>query len=623
MISNYVNKRLEAIAKVSRDGRRVKDLYSLLLKKELWFEAYAHIASNKGAVTKGPDDVTQDGFSEGRVENLILLLREGNYHSKPTRRTYIPKANGKVRPLGIPAGDEKLVQEVTRHLLECVYEPVFSDDSHGFRPKRSCHTALKHILTCTNSTWFIEFDVKGFFDNIDHEIMLGILKKKIDDKRFIGLIKTMLRAGYLENWKFNRTFSGTPQGGVVSPILANIYLHELDMFIRDMQLEINVKKKRGLNPEAVRLGKAVYYQRKKLKELKEEGDWSGAEKARRRVLLSSLSAQQRQIPYTDPRDPTYRRLWYCRYADDFVLPFIGPRSEALGIKDRLEQFIGKELRLEASPEKTRISKASDGIEFLGYSIRVTRSGLTKRVVVGGTPTTQRTLGGTIQLRVPAYKANEFCRKKGYGILKGAEIRPRPYLVNQSEVETILLYNAEIRGLANYYKLAKDVKYRLGGLSYVATYSCLATLALKHKTGITEMAKRTRVGKEFIWKYMDSKGRKKSLKFWQIKHLVRDSKWDETVDVTVNPYLYSGGTELTARLAADKCEYCGREDGYFEVHHIRKLKDLKDKKHLAPWERAMIQRIRKTMVLCVPCHDQLHAGKLPDMRLSRNDIAKSK
>ncbi len=218
MLTDTAMRRMEALGTISKDGKRINGLYRLLETPLVWYEAYARIYSNKGAITPGIDQTTLDGFSKERVETLIQRLKSDTYRPKPTRRVYIPKANGKTRPLGIPGGDDKLVQEVVRHILERIYEPVFDTHSHGFRRERSCHTALDEIeRTWAGVKWIIDVDIKGFFDNMDHTVMVEVLRKKIADERFIALIKAMLQAGYLEEWTYNATYSGTPQGGIVTP----------------------------------------------------------------------------------------------------------------------------------------------------------------------------------------------------------------------------------------------------------------------------------------------------------------------------------------------------------------------------------------------------------------------
>ena len=209
-------------------------VYRHLFDPEFFLRAYGKIYRNFGAMTKGSTTETVDGMNLQKIHAIIDLLKQERYRWTPVRRTEIPKANGKTRPLGIPTWSDKLVQEVLRSLLEPYYEPRFSKHSHGFRPKRSCHSALREIRDKWKGTvWFIEGDIKGCFDNIGHETLLKIIRRDIHDDRLIGLIEGLLRAGYMEDWRYYDSTSGTPQGGIISPLLSNIYLNELDRFVED------------------------------------------------------------------------------------------------------------------------------------------------------------------------------------------------------------------------------------------------------------------------------------------------------------------------------------------------------------------------------------------------------
>jgi group II intron reverse transcriptase/maturase len=217
-------------------------LYRYLLREDIYYAAYQKLYANKGAATKGTDNDTADGFGERYVKTLISQLKDGSYRAKPVRREYIPKSDGSMRPLGIPSFRDKLLQEVIRQILEAIYEPVFSDNSHGFRPKRSCHTCLKQLkMKFAGVSWFIEGDIKGCFNSIDHEVLIEILQRKIKDSKLINIIRQFLKVGYFEDWKYNPTHSGTPQGGILSPILANIYLNELDNKVADLKPELPLK----------------------------------------------------------------------------------------------------------------------------------------------------------------------------------------------------------------------------------------------------------------------------------------------------------------------------------------------------------------------------------------------
>jgi len=339
-----LNKKLRGISDCSVKGNKVQDLFKVLTNSlELWDIAHQNIASNKGATTKGVDEVTVDGHSDERSLELMSQLRNGTYRPKPTRRVYIPKSNGKMRPLGSPTYTDKLVQEACRILLEAVYEPTFSKFSYGFRPKRSCHDALYMInRVWTGTKWFIEFDIKGYFDNIDHRKMMDTLSEKIDDDRFLALIRKMLRSGFLEDWKYNKTYSGTPQGGVISPILANIYLDKLDRYLDEECTKFHRGNKgRRQTDEYNRKANAVRYRRRRLDEVNPP-----AGSPEREEMLQKLKVAQLEMmnePATVHDDPDFKRLRYCRYADDFVLGLTGSKEEAEQVMVKVKDFLRSEL----------------------------------------------------------------------------------------------------------------------------------------------------------------------------------------------------------------------------------------------------------------------------------------
>ncbi len=611
VLFDRLSSKLGGLEKASKQEYKVRDLTRIMYLDEIWQEAYARIYSNKGAMTKGIDDNTLDGMSFQRIDGIIQSLKGETYQPTPVRRVYIPKRSGKLRPLGIPSGSDKLVQEVVRIILERIYEPIFKDTFHGFRTGRSCHTALKQIQrTWTGVEWFIEFDIKGFFDNMNHEIMIQLLGKKIDDERFINLIKAFLTAGYLEDWTHHVTYSGTPQGGIVSPILSNIYLHELDKFVEDVTNQFTIGKKRPTNPEYKKLDNLTYNLRK---EIKQKGKLPELEKR-----LKEASQRQKKIPSGQTSSENFKRLKYCRYADDFIIGISGTKDDAEAIKSQVVNFLDKELKLQVAENKTRKASGQKGIQFLSYGISTQRSdNKMVKTQVKGTYTTKRTINKSIKLNVPEEKVKSFNDKYGYGNWQSNKPEHRAELLQGSDIEIIETYNAELRGLANYYSLAGDMKKKLGKLQYLSQYSLLKTLSGKHKCSIVQTTNRLSRGNELVHRYKKGKIIKE-VKVFQLKHMEKMPKYGED-EIPNTIFLTASKSELIRRMNAKECEYCGNIDRPTEVHHVRKLKDLKSKSHLEYWEKVMIARNRKTIILCTECHKLLGAGKLPSERYKPKNI----
>jgi group II intron reverse transcriptase/maturase len=284
-------------------GLPLEDVYRQLFNPALYLQAYGKISANAGALTPGSTDETADGMSLAKIEAIIAALRQERYRWTPVRRTYIEKKGStKKRPLGIPTWSDKLLQEVLRLILEAYYEPQFSDHSHGFRPRRGCHTALREIYhTWRGTVWFIEGDVTACFDSLDHQILLSTLRERIHDNRFLRLVENLLKAGYLENWRYHKTLSGSPQGGIVSPVLSNIYLDRLDQYVEQTLLPAYTQ---GLRRKTNAVHAAVT---QRLSRARSHGD---------QAQVKQLQQLQRALPSVDTHDPDYRRLRYVRYADD-------------------------------------------------------------------------------------------------------------------------------------------------------------------------------------------------------------------------------------------------------------------------------------------------------------------
>lgn len=594
---------LNSLNEHSKDSSyKFERLYRILFNEELFYVAYQKIASNGGSTTKGSDGRSIDEMSLARIETLIASLKDESYQPHPSRRVHIPKKNGKTRPLGIPAFEDKLVQEVVRMILEAIYEGHFETTSHGFRPKRSCHTALLHIQkTFSGAKWFIEGDIKGFFDNIDHDVLVGILRERISDDRFIRLIRKFLKAGYVEDWTFHNTYSGMPQGGIVSPILANIYLDKLDKYVKEYIRHFDMGTKRRPGKESNDLANERKRTVRKLKKVKD-----GTEKAALVARLKAIEQERAAFPSGDEMDGSYRRLKYIRYADDSILGVIGSKEDALRIKEDIKSFLSESLALELSEEKTLITHTGKSAKFLGYEITVTRNNHQRRDVQGRL---RRTYGKRVRLNVSMatlrdklleYGAMEIKLRNGKEIWKP---KCRSGLIFNDDLEILDRYNRETVGFCNYYLIANNCVV-LHNFRYIMEYSMYKTFAGKYRSTVRKINKKYRLNKLFTVKY-EQQGVIKSRTFYKTSFKRRTTAFNGSCDIEPYSIADVSRTNLTDRLKAEKCELCGAT-GKLIMHHVRNLKDLKGKES---WKRLMSARKRKTIALCPSCHRLRHLGKV--------------
>jgi group II intron reverse transcriptase/maturase len=586
---------LEIIRDRGYRGLPLERIYRLLYNPELYLMAYAKIAGNSGVLTPGVNKETVDGMNLGKIQGIIEALKYERYRFKPARRIYIEKENSKkLRPLGIPTWSDKLVQEVIRLILEAYYEPQFNPTAHGFRPNRGCHTALLEISNVwVGTVWFIEGDIKGCFDNLNHEVLINILSMKIKDNKFLRLISGLLKAGYMEQWKYNNTYSGTPQGAVLSPLFANIYLDKLDKFVETKLIPENTRGKQRARNQEYEIANARAYYAKKRGEVEKSKKWKQI---------------ARNLPSKDTKDPNYRRLRYVRYADDFILGFAGSKAEALEIKSKLQEFLREELRLEMSKEKTLVTHGRTGrANFLGHEISVAQNDT--KIDQGG----KRGVNGQIRLHVPVEKVNKFLLP----YLLNGKPRRRPELLKESDYAIVGHFQTVYRGFAEYYKYAGDRSLRFKRVKRVMERSLVMTLANKHDSRVSK------IYRKYGTKILTPKGQYKGLQVvvervgkkplvatWGGISLARvNPREEQRILVDKIHYHNNTGNELLKRLLADECELCGSQENV-EVHHIRALKDLKKEGRKEPpdWVKRMSANNRKTLVVCHKCHQSIHHGK---------------
>lgn len=583
-------------------------LYRNLYNPDFFLLAYNNLSKNDGALTMGVDQRSIDGFSMEEVEQLIEVLKNKSYQPYPSKRVYIPKKNGKKRPLGIPSFCDKLVQEVIRMILEVIYEPNFSNSSHAYRKNKSCHSALLEIKrTFTGSKWFIEGDIRGFFDNIEHHTLMGILRRKISDENFIELIWKFLRAGYLDEWKFHNTYSGAPQGGIISPILSNIYLNELDVYMESFKNSFNQGKRRKKNPEYENVRSKMRRLEKKIDNTDEQEDSDSIENWKQEVKV--LKKKLTQMPYSDQMDNEYRRLTYVRYADDFLIGIISSKEDAQYVKEEIAKFLKDKLKLELSMEKTLITNASNKqAQFLGYEIKIFKSQAIRTDKLGRKI---RLLNGKVQLKMP-HKAwvNKLQKYQAIQMSANGTWKPKPrnYFQRNEDLEIVSQYNSEIRGLYNYYRLAENVSNHMHRFAYFMFYSMLKTFATKYRKRTKHIRKKYMKNGRFTVEYETKRGIK------QIHFIERNfpringiSK--EQTDVEKNTRYTMSTTRLSDRIKAETCESCGRSNTTIHMHHVKRLKNLREKSNKSYLEQQMIARNRKTIALCKECHLKRHKGEI--------------
>lgn len=583
---------------------RFQRLYRNLYNPDFYLLAYKNIDANGGSMTPGVNGITIDGMSSQRIAKLIESLKDRSYQPNPARRTYIAKKNNpaKKRPLGIPSGDDKLVQEVIRMLLESIYEPNFSDASHGFRPQKSCHTALTKIQkTFTGAKWFVEGDIKACFDSFDHHVLIDILRKRIDDEAFISLMWKFLKAGYMEQWQYHMTYSGTPQGSGMSPILANIYLNELDRYMGEYKARF-YKPTRTANPAHRNMASKIFYY--KAKNDKVWDDLSVEEKKECARTLRQMRSEQRKLPTHPVQETSYKAIQYVRYADDFIVGVIGSHEDAKKLKQDLTVFLKEKLGLTLSTEKTKITNTAENARFLGYDISVSRSQDIKRLKNGKR---QRVYSGVVQLRMPLEKWTAKLLEYGAIRIKKDEsgkerwkTMPRGKLINRTDIEILSRYNSEIRGLYNYYAIAGNVS-TLNHFSSRMKYSMLKTFGSKYRCKVRKIKERYVKNGEFTVAYKTKSGMKESVYYHDGFRKKTEPALGQ-VDMLDIYKKYDKPNSLAIRLHTNKCELCGMDCDGLEMHQVRRLKDLNGEQE---WERIMLQRRRKTLAVCPSCHIEIH------------------
>lgn len=575
-----------------------RDIYRLLYMPELYVAAYERIKSNPGNMTHGLDRSTLDGLNLEWVNQTVDLMRTEKFNFTAGRRVLIPKASGGERPLTVGSPRDKVVQEVMRTILECIYDsphgPSFLDCSHGFRRGRGTHTALKAIRSWQNVNWFVDADIKGCFDNVDHHVLIEVLRKRIEDERFINLTWKAIRAGYVWLKESRPSLSGTPQGSIISPILANIYLHEFDLFMEELRGRYERGGSRRRNPVYRRLQQRIERARDK--------DASVTE-------LREMYAELRRTPSADPEDPNFIRINYIRYADDWLVGVVGPKSLAEQIRQEAGEFLSSRLKLTLSPEKTHIRHASsDPTLFLGTSLMTLRGqGKVAHIQRGDQKFRKRVSGWFLSMGAPTDRIVKRLSQAGF-CTKGGSPTHKKGWINHSDVQIIEMYNSVLLGTLNYYSFV-DNRARLGWVQTILQHSAAMTLASKHrlktrravfrKFGPTLRVQEQRADGEVVTRSLALQ----TLTRNPMRFLSGDGPKGDLTTPLLNRY--------TRSHLGSPCCVCGETTGV-EMHHLRHIR--KSNQKLTGFNKLMGQLNRKQIPVCRNCHENIHGGRYDGISL---------
>jgi len=593
-MDTYGLKRLSKLRELNANPSWINsDLYRLLFCPDIYIVAYERIKSSPGNMTKAADGSTIDGFSMKTVENIIGQMRDQSFQFTRARRIHIPKANGGLRPLSVPSARDKIVQEVIRLILECIYDgttPTFLDCSHGFRSGRGTHSCLKEIRKWHAVDWFIEGDIKSCFDLINHGKLIEIISRRVSDGRFIDLLWKALKAGYLEGYIPKNSVSGTPQGSIVSPILANIFLHELDVFVTGLVAKYSKGEGKRINPAYT----AIVKMRAKIKKGKVELPL----KERRQ-----LEVTMRRTPSLMHNDPGYIRVKYVRYADDWIVGIDGPKDLANRIKAEVGEFLNTELKLTLSEEKTHIRNSrTEEAHFLGTDIRIGtgKEPTQKRIKwKNGSEFKTRTTGHTTYMAVPTQKIVSRLSERGFCTKSGEAISKAEWTV-LGLPEIVDRYNSVLNGLMNYYSFVNN-PYGLKRIQHILQQS--ATLTFCNKLKIRKPECYRKFGYDLAVVTISKTGTFGGRKL----NLVKSFK------VNGMNFANSGAptdllkTQISLRSRSkleEDCCICGSDQDVV-MHHVRHIRKDRPAKGFA---KVLSAINRKQIPVCRSCHLKIHNGE---------------
>jgi len=575
--------------------------YKQLFDIEIYKSAYQSLKSKPGNMTPGTDKETLDGISLKWAEgDVIEAMKDRTFQFKPSERVYIPKKNGKLRPLGIPSPRDKVIQEAIRMMIQSIYEPIFLNSSHGFRPKRSTTTAIFEVRKWNGVTWVIEGDIKGYFDNIDHQILAGLLASRIKDKNLIDIYWKLVKAGYVNDGKFTRSHLGVPQGGVLSPLLSNIYLHEFDVFMQEL-IEKYTSQKRvsKANPEYVKLRREI----KKLANIQELNDQD-------KKNLAELSNRLKTVSSVIRTKDTGTRVYYNRYADDWLIGVTGDLEMARKIKDEANNFLKDILKVELSQEKIKITHVTqEKVNYLGFQISIKTKKYTESQIsfVENSGIMRRPSNASVIIEAPIEKLMQKLIDQGFAWEKDRMPKAMTKWIYLNPEDIIRRYNWITRGILEYYKSVEN-RNQLGQILWILKFSAVNTLA--RKLNISPKQVWSKYGNPIVIKFMAGKD-EKSITLYEPETLKRDRTFKLKDYFNFDPFNVTIFALRSNHVWGMDCLICGEGD-YVEMHHVKHIR----KGEAKGFNKVMQSLNRKQIPVCRDCHMKIHRGEYDGISLSK-------
>ena len=613
-------------------------VYHLLTKPQIFALAYVKVSKNKGALTKGvpEDEEVMNWFGQMNCIRLAELFRDNNYEFRGVRRKMIPKpGTSKFRPVDTPTQQDRIVQEALRAILESVYEPMFKEfeelngkraTNYGFRPTKSCMDAVQSLKKYgQRCNYAIEGDIVSAYNKIDRNILLNLIGRRIKDKKLLRLFRDLLDTTvYLEKQVIH-SLLGTPQGGIASPILFNIYMFEFDLFVYE----------RFVKP----INEADYGSKKRSSLYQKQGN----EMLRIRKLLApinnksltgkALIKDMKAIEVERMKYPSYdvntlpKRAVYARYADDWVLLVTSTKEEAYEMKDIISEFLSSHLKLELDKDKTIISHLSKtGINFLGFNVRMSPETSDKRARVYNKRGNKRVLRRTTsrKIRITPDKNRVLARLKLRKYCQGEDLTPIGIrqLAMLEPFRIVERYNSVMQGIACYYREC-DNFYVLNRVSYILQYSCAKTLAIRKK--ITMKSVFQKYGKNLEISY-EKKGirtrtgehysKEISVRFNTYTDLKRSGWMDMRSPESSVPDPFRIHYYPRTKLKLFSCCCICNDTDRVQLHHCNSLRSIPVEKRKKPtYLRMRYNRLQ--IPVCHSCHMDITHGRYDDNRSVKN------